>query len=64
MKGNLHNDHQNQEKDKAKFNNLIQKAKEVGRQGQLEEALKLFEKAYDIHQSVKLHKRIQTLKVT
>lgn len=48
---------------KAKYNKLIEKAKELGRQGQLEQALGLFEKAYKIHQSEKLGRKIEKLKV-
>ena len=48
---------------KAKYNKLIGKAKELGRQGQLEQALGLFEKAYKIHQSEKLGRKIEKLKV-
>lgn len=48
---------------KAKYNKLIEKAKELGRQGQLEQALGLFEKAYKIHQSDKLGRKIEKLKV-
>ena len=49
--------------DKAKYNKLIAKAKEFGRQGQLERALGLFEKAFKIHQSEKLGRKIEKLKV-
>ena len=48
---------------KAKYNKFIGKAKELGRQGQLEQALGLFEKAYKIHQSEKLGRKIEKLKV-
>jgi len=49
--------------DKAKFNKLIVKAKELVRQGQLERALRLFEKAYKIHENEKLWRKIEKLKV-
>ena len=48
---------------KAKFNTLISKAKELSRQGNLEKALGLLEKAYTIRQSEKLQKKIEKLKV-
>jgi len=48
--------------DKAKFNKLIVKAKELVRQGQLERALRLFEKAYKIHENEKLWRKIEKLK--
>lgn len=48
---------------KAKYNQLVLDAKEKARQGQLEEALELFHRAYNIHKSTKLEKRIAKLKV-
>lgn len=48
--------------DKIKFNKLISKAKELSRQGELQTALLLCEKAYKIRQSDKLIKKIEKLK--
>ncbi|KAK3736263.1 hypothetical protein QZH41_008090 [Actinostola sp. cb2023] len=47
---------------KAKYNQLVLDAKEKARQGVLEEALELFNQAYNIHKSSKLEKRIHKLK--
>ena len=52
------------EDDKIKFNKLISKAKELSRQGELERALCLCEKAYKIRQSEKLKRKIEKLQVT
>lgn len=52
------------EEDKIKFNKLISKAKELSRQGELERALCLCEKAYKIRQSEKLKRKIEKLKVS
>ncbi|KAJ7333824.1 DNA excision repair protein ERCC-6-like [Desmophyllum pertusum] len=49
------------DEDKARFNHLIKKGKELGRQGHLERALDLFGKAYDIFQSEKLLRRIEKI---
>ena len=57
----LHSDDNDEEK--LKFNRLIKKGKELGRQGQLERALQLFEKAYSIFESGKLLRRIEKIKV-
>lgn len=42
---------------------MISKAKELSRQGNLEKALDYLERAYTIHKSEKLLKKIEKLKV-
>lgn len=51
------------EEDKLRYNRFIQKGKELGRQGHLERALQLFEKACAIFESEKLLRRIEKIKV-
>ena len=48
---------------REKFRDLTRRAKESAQDGDLEESLKLYEKAYKIHKSEKISKRIQKLKV-
>ncbi|XP_027044335.1 DNA excision repair protein ERCC-6-like, partial [Pocillopora damicornis] len=50
------------EEDKLRYNRFIQKGKELGRQGHLERALQLFEKACAIFESEKLLRRIEKIK--
>ena len=52
------------EEDKILFNGLISKAKQKAKDGELDKALKLYEKAYSIHGSDKLKRKIDRLKVS
>lgn len=51
------------DEEKAKYNRLIKKGKELGRRGYLERALDLFERAFEIHKSEKLLRKIEKVKV-
>jgi hypothetical protein len=48
---------------KAKFQDLTRRAKQEAHDGDLEESLKLYKKAYKIHKSEKVAKRIEKLEV-
>lgn len=48
---------------KARYNSLLMKAKEKSREGDLVRCLKLYKKAYKIHKSEKVAKRIEKLEV-
>ena len=53
----------NLDEEKAKYNRLIKKGKELGRRGCLEGALDLFQRAYKIFESEKLLRKIEKVKV-
>ena len=48
---------------REKFRDLTQRAKEMAQDGDLEESLKLYQKAYKLHKSEKVAKRIKKLEV-
>ena len=48
---------------KAKHNCLIKKGKKLGRRGCLEQALDLFQRAYEIFESEKLLRKFEKVKV-
>ena len=48
---------------REKFQNLTRRAKEMAQDGDLEESLKLYQKAYKLHKSEKVEKRIKKLEV-
>ena len=48
---------------REKFRDLTQRAKEMAQDGDLEESLKLYQKAYMLHKSEKVAKRIKKLEV-
>jgi len=52
----------NLEEEKVKYNCLIKEGKELGRRGCLEQALDLFQRAYEIFESEKLLRKIERVK--